>query len=207
MYNFLSIDTFNADGVDRMKIDVTQKTSRFATRALSNFSNKMMELLMTLPLEGITVQQLCDTCNYPRSTFYNYFEDIFDLMDYCWLVIMHDIRISEGENTQEIFTILYEYFDGYREQIHRISSRNALNGMCMNSLRAFLKKQIKEVLNKCANIRNCSIRQDIMVDYYALTIEMLLEKSFLDKNPLSKEEALSAVRFLLGTIEKEIHTK
>lgn len=190
-----------------MKIDVTQKTSRFATRALNDFSNKMMELLMTLPLEGITVQQLCDACNYPRSTFYNYFEDIFDLMDYCWLVIMQDIHISEGENTQEIFTILYEYFDEYREQIYRISTRNTLNGMCMNSLRAFLKKQIKEILNTCANTQNCSIRQDVMVDYYTLTIEMLLEKSFLDKNPLSKEKALSSVRFLLGTIEKEIHTK
>ena len=190
-----------------MKIDLTQKTSRFATRALNDFSNKMMELLMTFPLEGITVQQLCDACNYPRSTFYNYFEDIFDLMDYCWLVIMQDIHISEGKNTQEIFTILYEYFNGYREQIHRISSRNTLNGMCMISLRAFLKKQIKKILNTCANTQNCSIRQDVMVDYYTLTIEMLLEKSFLDKNPLSKEEALSSVRFLLGTIEKEIHTK
>ena len=103
-----------------MKIDLTQKTSRFATRALNDFSNKMMELLITLPLEGITVQQLCDACNYPRSTFYNYFEDIFDLMDYCWLVIMQDIHISKGENTQEIFTILYEYFDEFNDAVYGV---------------------------------------------------------------------------------------
>ncbi len=43
-------------------------------------------------------------------------------MDFCWLVIVHDIHISEEENTQEIFTILYEYFDKYSEQIHRMVS-------------------------------------------------------------------------------------
>ena len=34
-----------------------------------------------MPLEKISVQKICDICNYPRSTFYNYFEDIYDLMD------------------------------------------------------------------------------------------------------------------------------
>ena len=34
-----------------------------------------------------------------------------------------------------------------------------------------------------------------MVDYYAATLEMLLEKCFFTKEQLSKEEALQAVRF------------
>ena len=46
-----------------------------------------------------------------------------------------------------------------------------------------------------------------MVDYYAATIEMLLEKCFFAKEQLSKEEALRAVHFLLGSVEKEAHRK
>ena len=46
-----------------------------------------------------------------------------------------------------------------------------------------------------------------MVDYYAATLEMLLEKCFFAKEQLSKEEALQAVRFLLGSVEKEAHRK
>ena len=46
-----------------------------------------------------------------------------------------------------------------------------------------------------------------MVDYYAATLEMLLEKCFFAKEQLSKEEALQAVCFLLGSVEKEAHKK
>ena len=41
----------------------------------------------------------------------------------------------------------------------------------------------------------------------AATIEMLLEKCFFAKEQLSKEEALRAVHFLLGSVEKEAHRK
>lgn len=51
------------------------------------------------------------------------------------------------------------------------------------------------------------MREDVMVDYYAVTIEMLLEKCFLEKISLSKEEAVQSLEFLLGTIEKETHRK
>lgn len=32
---------------------------------------------------------------YPRSTFYNYFDDIYDLMDYCWIVIVKDMNLEQ----------------------------------------------------------------------------------------------------------------
>ena len=75
-----------------------------------------------MSLEKISVQKICDICNYPRSTFYNYFED----MDYCWIAIMDDMNIEKSmnqsgkQNAEHIFSILYDYFDGYRSQIQRV---------------------------------------------------------------------------------------
>ena len=46
-----------------------------------------------------------------------------------------------------------------------------------------------------------------MVDYYAATIELLLEKCFFTKEQLRKEEALQAARFLMGSVEREAHGK
>ncbi|ETJ34337.1 hypothetical protein Q604_UNBC11238G0001, partial [human gut metagenome] len=31
-----------------------------------------------------TINELCEKANYPRATFYNYFDDINDLLNYCW---------------------------------------------------------------------------------------------------------------------------
>ena len=176
-----------------MKFKLSDKTSRFAKRTLADFSEKMIAMLADMPLEEMSVQKICDICNYPRSTFYNYFDDIYDLMDYCWIAIMKDMDIEkylnvQGEqNTEQIFSLLYEYLDRYRPQIYRILSKNGLEGRCIASLRAFMKKQIGQI--------------------YAVTLEMLLEKCFFAKEQLSKEEALQTVDFLLGSVEKEAHKK
>ena len=173
----------------------------------------MIAMLADMPLEEMSVQKICDICNYPRSTFYNYFDDIYDLMDYCWIAIMKDMDIEkylnvQGEqNTEQIFSLLHEYLDRYRSQIYRILSKNGLEGRCMASLRAFMKKQIGQIISKCPRTRYFPVREDIMVDYYAATLEMLLEKCFFAKEQLSKEEALQTVGFLLGSVEKEAHKK
>ena len=196
-----------------MKFKLSDKTSRFAKRTLADFSEKMIAMLADMPLEEMSVQKICDICNYPRSTFYNYFDDIYDLMDYCWIAIMKDMDIEkylnvQGEqNTEQIFSFLYEYLDRYRPQIYRILSKNGLEGRCMASLRAFMKKQIGQIISKCPGTRDFPVREDIMVDYYAATLEMLLEKCFFAKEQLSKEEALQTVDFLLGSVEKEAHKK
>ena len=196
-----------------MKFKISDKINRFAKRTLADFSEKMIAMLADMPLEEMSVQKICDICNYPRSTFYNYFDDIYDLMDYCWIAIMKDMDIEkylnvQGEqNTEQIFSLLYEYLDRYRPQIYRILSKNGLEGRCIASLRAFMKKQIGQIISKCPGTRDFPVREDIMVDYYAATLEMLLEKCFFAKEQLSKEEALQTVNFLLGSVEKEAHKK
>ena len=194
-----------------MKINLLEKTSRFAKRTLADFSEKLILMLEEKSLEEISVQKICDLCNYPRSTFYNYFDDIYDLMDYCWIVIMKDINLEKcinaqsEQNTEQIFSLLYDYLDQYRIQISKILLKNSFEGRCMASLRTFMKKQIKTMISKCPGTKDFPIREDVMVDYYAIMIEMLLEKCFFAKNQLSKEEALQTIRFLLGTVEREAH--
>lgn len=177
-----------------MKIHLSDKTSRFAKRTLADFSERMLVMLADMPLEESSVRKICDRCNYPRSTFYNYFDDIYDLMDYCWIAIMKDMDMEK-------------YLDRYRPQISRILLKNSLEGRCKASLRTFMKKQIGQIISKCPGIKDFPVREDVMADYYAATIEMLLEKCFFAKEQLSKEEALQAVRFLLGSVEKEAHRK
>ena len=64
-----------------------------------------------------------------------------------------------------------------------------------------------DIISKCPGTRDFPVREDIMVDYYAATFEILLEKCFFAKEQLSKEEALQTVGFLLGSVEKEAHKK
>ena len=49
-----------------MKVDLSGKTGRLARQTLSDFSEKMLMLLADMSLEEISVQKMCDICNYPR---------------------------------------------------------------------------------------------------------------------------------------------
>ncbi len=103
-----------------MKSKLSDKASRFAKRALADFSERMIVMLSDMPLEESSVQKICNVCSYPRSTFYNYFDDIYDLMDYCWIVIEKYLNVKGEQNTEQIFSLLYGYLDQYRPQIYRI---------------------------------------------------------------------------------------
>ena len=187
-----------------MKVDLSGRTNRFARRTLADLSEKMLLLLTETSLEEISVQKICDICNYPRSTFYNYFNDIYDLMNYCWTVIVKDMNLEQYMNvpvkdrTKEIFSVLYDYLDGYRSQIKKILSKNGLHGRCMSSLRLFMRERIREIVSRCPDTEKFPLREDVLIDYYAVTIGMLLEKCFLERIPLSREDAMRALGFFLA---------
>ncbi|MDO4284245.1 MAG: TetR/AcrR family transcriptional regulator [Eubacteriales bacterium] len=196
-----------------MKIDISNKTNRFAKRTLAAFSEALFMLMEKSSLETISVQKLCDSCNYPRSTFYNYFEDIYDLMEYCWEAIAGDMDIRkcmelpEEERTKAIFIVMYEYLNERKETLNKIVKHNGMDGRMMFSLSKHMKARIKEMIAACEYSNQYPIRQDIIVDFYAETFEMLLEKSFFEGQVLSKEDAVTALSFLIGSVEKEVHKR
>lgn len=54
-----------------------------ARRTYTLLQQAFFKLLTEKPFEKITLKELCDTAMIPRSTFYRYFEDKYDLLGYC----------------------------------------------------------------------------------------------------------------------------
>ncbi len=46
-------------------------------------ARSLKKLMLTVPLTKITIQQLVDDCGVTRHTFYNHFQDIYELLG--WL--------------------------------------------------------------------------------------------------------------------------
>ena len=78
-----------------MKYDINKELTRGAKRTLNDFKTMMFTLLSEKSFEEITVGELCKRANYPRATFYNYFEDKFDLLNYCWLWLTKEIHLED----------------------------------------------------------------------------------------------------------------
>ena len=65
-----------------MKIDVTKQLTLGARRTLKAFRIAMFEELSEKEFDKITVNDICQRSEYPRATFYNYFDDKLDLLQY-----------------------------------------------------------------------------------------------------------------------------
>lgn len=186
-----------------MKYDFSKKMTKFAQRALEDFSRVLFETLEQKNIENITVGELCEKANYPRATFYNYFDDIYDLLNYCWRRVAGDIAIDDyrsipaEDRTYILFERCYTYLSGYREVIEKIMSHNPLDGRFVESLRRYIKEQIYSIIVNSPCSEKYVVPYELMAEHYANTIQMLLEWCFIRRERMSKEKALNALHYLL----------
>lgn len=191
-----------------LKINEEKNGNRFAQRALNDFYHVMLEQLTHKAFEKITVNKICEACNYPRSTFYNYFEDLNDLMNYCWTRVAREagiedyIELPQERQTAYLFETLYSYMELKRDFIQRLLVHNSYEGAMIRSLTTFMKKAIYSMVVNCPAACEYSIPSDIMAEHYGNTVQMLLSRSFLSRRPISKEQAIAYLDYLLGTLER-----
>lgn len=190
-----------------MKFDLNNKTNRFAKRTLAAFSSTLMQMLETKRFEEITVNALCTECDYPRATFYNYFDDSYDLLNYCWIVMMSEIDIHDylGMDPDErvfiIFERMYDYFSKCQKRLDRIMKNNTPDGMLAISFNLFVKQQTNQMMSDCPYVTEYKVPQELMAEHYGNTIQLMVEWCFLRKKITSKDEAIKYLRYLLGNLE------
>lgn len=190
-----------------MKYDLNNKINQFAQRTLLAFSSALMEILETKEFKKITVGEICKACNYPRATFYNYFDDSYDLLNYCWIAMMQEIKIDDypkmkpEERLYIVFDRIYNYFDSYRERLQKIMKCNPLDGALMMSCSLFVKQQTSLIMLDCPYGNTHPIQHQMMAEHYCNTLQLIIEWSFLRKKNISKDEAEKSLRYLLENLK------
>lgn len=76
--------------------EITEKTRQ-------SFINVFCELYCQKPIEKITVQEMANKAGYNRSTFYQYFTDVYDLLSFVENDILDYIR-KKLKNTEQTDT-------------------------------------------------------------------------------------------------------
>lgn len=190
-----------------MKLDHVDKSKSFTRRLLNDFSSALFELLQENKLEGITISQLCEKTDYPRSTFYNYFEDIYALMDYCWESLGEKLNIDKAqsikhdERTLVLFNDVYDFIEENRKTIDKLLWHNKSEGAMLTSFDRYVRRMIYKIVIECPFSYKYPVPNEIVAEHYSNTVQMVLSACFLDKT-ITKTQALSYVDFLLGTLEK-----
>ncbi|WP_125766983.1 TetR/AcrR family transcriptional regulator [Lapidilactobacillus wuchangensis] len=190
-----------------MKYDLSKKPTRGAQRTLAAFTKTLFNSIAEKDFAEISVNEICLSSNYPRATFYNYFDDKYDLLNYAWSVLAQQIKVNELQNADQeyllkaYFSQLYDLFVDQGTFINQIMKHNSYQGSLMQSLIAYLKGEVLELLNNCLlnnpQLSNPKIPLPLQVEQVTNTLILILDWIFLREHPLTKEQAYQSLVLLL----------
>ncbi len=181
----------------------------FAKRVTRDFTRTLFKLLQEKSLEDISATELCKRCSYPRSTFYNHFDDIYAVMDACWEIVVAEAELDRFQEiphenrTAALFTMLYTYAERNEDTLEKLFRHNRPDGAMCRSLNNCMRRNIANMIEQCPSSDNYPIPLAIVAEHYGNTVWMLLERCFTGKGDLDRETAMQCLEYLLGTLEKE----
>ncbi len=186
-----------------MKYAANKKLTKGQLRTLDTFSKQMFILLSNKSFEEITVNELCDSTSYPRATFYNYFDDKYDLLNYCWEVLSFKIRLNEYKHGQEnemlfvYFDRIYDFSKDNIEIINKIMRHNSEIGYMFSSFRNYLNNYMRLIFKDCPEANSKNIPNTLLADYYSNTLFLVWKWIIVNDDTCSKKQAHAYLKMLI----------
>ncbi|MFD1485646.1 TetR/AcrR family transcriptional regulator [Lacticaseibacillus baoqingensis] len=186
-----------------MKYTPGQKMNRNAARTLAAFSESMFLLLGEKEFDKITVNEICQRCDYPRATFYNYFDDKYDLVDYCWYQLSKDIHLDvvqarpSGDALETVFDEAFRLFSDQRDLLNRIVAHNPIDSPLVTHFLNHFTRTMTTILSTGMPKRHGQTPLVLVAQYYANTVLLVLKWVFLSQHETTLAEARTYLKELL----------
>ena len=173
--------------------DNIKKKTRFIDRLESDFSSSIFQLLQQRKMENITVSDLCEYTNYPRSTFYKYYYDLEDLFTDYLLNIWDESDFSECDSFYHAAVRLYDYQEK-NDMCRQVFAVNKGSTLFLECFEKVLRREISKMgYMEAAVAASCFPSADLVTDYI-IKIASLLKDSMAD---LDHAELDNMARILL----------
>lgn len=187
-----------------MKYDLSKPMTRGAKRTINALTGEMFALLSERSFEEITVGELCERAQYPRATFYNYFDDKYDLLNCCWLSLAEKVGLSEYHHAAEnemlylFFDRIYTYTKQNNELISRVLAHNPEAGYMFSSFRNYLNSQVRRIFKDCPQAKEKDIPNELLADHYSNTLFLVWQWAAVKDRSCDKRQAVKYLQELLS---------
>lgn len=148
----------------------------------------LFQLLTTTSFEKITLTELCSTALVPRSTFYRYFEDKYDLQRYCLQCMLQEANFNEDvlylrstDSVRYFLLTLIQMLQQDLEVYQKIYNSNK-DGVLMKMIKEYLILIVTGILKESEK-RGCRYKIDIpifaalLTNFFFTTLQYYLECS------------------------------
>lgn len=161
------------------------------------FITAFWKLYNVKPIEKISINELCHSAGYNRATFYNHFENIYDLLDQAIdgifisikekVLSISDFRVLLQDNTLE--TLLLTCFLKKNEYIELLFKRNnfyLLNEKMKRELLPHIKNQLKD---DTANF----YMVEVLLEYQISGVLGVIGNWYQHNKPISEQDLVKRI--------------
>lgn len=187
-----------------MKYHSYENPTRSAKRVLDSFVSTLLNLLSIKSFDEITVNEISEESSYPRATFYNYFDDKYDLLNYFWyrlaLLVIQD-SVPDGKHDivpAVLFERIYDLLAEHENNITAILSLNSFESYFFVSCKMYLQEVLKQFFSVLPTSADCPIPRELFLEHQCNILLMLLEWRFKRSTQTSKKQIFEYAKFLLG---------
>lgn len=149
------------------------------------------ELYCYLPMHKITVRLICEKAGYNRSTFYEYFLDIYDVLEQIENTLIAEVekypltnQLASKEETPMEIAMLIDLFEKNRKYFLVLLGENGDPSFQMK-LRKSIKPKLKMRIANFGVVDNDTL--DLILDYNISAMTGILHSWLCMKNQISSE--------------------
>ena len=193
---------------------VERKETKQAQRTRKLILDSFFKLLSTRGYNEISVLDICDDALISRGTFYAYFEDKADILNFCTheIIIGLDNKAMTVLTTkefhayyQELFEVVVEYLEENKVKVKAIFT-NLENGAVMSLIEQYLannfRHRIRDLRKEGVDI---SINEELVVTYFAGGCMNLIKALVVADKPYDKAQLAECFKKLVvDTFERII---
>lgn len=174
----------------------------------------LKRLVLKEPFEKITIKQITDGAGVIRVTFYNHFQDKYDLLE--WILnteVFDPVRILRDNNmVREAVVLIFSKLLADREFYSRVvgmEGQNSFRELVYNATYRFIYERIRE--HTVVKPRHPWMKEEYIASYYAQSMTFVLFEWIQTGMMVSPEEMAVAYEYIatrsLGDVIEELEGK
>lgn len=171
------------------------------TKAL--LGEKFKELVAKKGFDKLTIKMITDAAGVIRPTFYNYFQDKYEVMEWLlWEDVFKDVsELIKADRGMESLKLLFQKFDKdevYYEKVFEVTGQNSFEEMLYQQI-----LHIEEILIEHHPLKHLAdmphISEKVFLEFHAVSlmngIKYWIKR---EKGNVSAEDALEFYRYMMA---------
>lgn len=177
-----------------MKLDHRAELTTGQKRTTNIIVSAFFLLLSRKNFDNISVQEICRNSLIPRSTFYNYFDDKYDVVRWAFWRTMHELypdlykKMNHYDNIDYDAEAIYGFIEKYKTIFRKIAVQNPMYGSLHRLFRECFCEFGEIIAENCTSGKEYEYPYEVVFNTYVDGLMAVFNQAFWYKKDYTLEQ-------------------